>query len=152
MAENNQSMTANDTEYLSQTLHKANALKALLDSEFSALKEQDLVTFESLQAQKLEILTFLSSEDMLERVKSYTENNEDTDSATNLLLWDEIMTLIGQCRDLHRRNEVLISRKLESIRGALQTIQSPDAFNSVEVYDRLGKIRPNRSRQSMGDA
>lgn len=152
MAVNKPGMTASDTEYLSQTLHKANALKSVLDSEFIALKAQDLTTFEALQAQKLEILTFLSSDDMLERVKSYTENNQDNDSATNLLLWDEVMTLIGQCRDLHRRNEVLISRKLESIRGALQTIQSPDAFNSVEVYDRLGKIRPNRSRQPMGDA
>lgn len=152
MAVNNQRMSDSDTEYLSQTLHKANALKAVLDDEFSALKTQDLTTFESLQAQKLEILTFLSSDDMLERVKRHTENNQKSDSATDLLLWDEVMTLISQCRDLHRRNEVLISRKLESIRGALQTIQSPDAFNSVEVYDRLGKIRPNRSRQSMGDA
>ena len=62
------------------------------------------------------------------------------------------MQLIAECRDLHRRNEVLISRKLDSIRGALQTIQSTDALSSVEVYDRLGKIRQGRSRQSMGDA
>ena len=43
-------------------------------------------------------------------------------------------------------------RKLESIRGALQTIQSPDPLNSVEVYDRLGKVRPNRNRKNMGQA
>ena len=143
-------MTATDTEYLAQTLHKANALKAVLDSEFSALKEQDLTTFETLQAQKLEILTFLSSDELLERVKTYTENSDT--AGANLALWDEVMQLIGECRDLHRRNEVLISRKLESIRGALQTIQANDPLSSVEVYDRLGKIRQGRSRQSMGDA
>ena len=143
-------MTATDTEHLAQTLHKANALKALLDSEFSALKEQDLTTFETLQAQKLEILTFLSSDELLERVKTYTENSDT--AGANLALWDEVMQLIGECRDLHRRNEVLISRKLESIRGALQTIQANDPLSSVEVYDRLGKIRQGRSRQSMGDA
>ena len=57
-------MTTTDTEYLAQTLHKANALKAVLDKEFSALKEQDMTAFETLQAQKLEILTFLSSDDL----------------------------------------------------------------------------------------
>ena len=143
-------MTTTDTEYLAQTLHKANALKAVLDKEFSALKEQDLTAFETLQAQKLEILTFLSSDDLLERVKAYTEKSDT--AAANLALWDEVMQLIAECRDLHRRNEVLISRKLESIRGALQTIQSNDPLSSVEVYDRLGKIRQGRSRQTMGDA
>lgn len=143
-------MTTTDTEYLAQTLHKANALKAVLDKEFSALKEQDMTAFETLQAQKLEILTFLSSDDLLERVKAYTEKSDT--AAANLALWDEVMQLIAECRDLHRRNEVLISRKLDSIRGALQTIQSTDPLSSVEVYDRLGKIRQGRSRQSMGDA
>ena len=143
-------MTKSDTEHLSQTLHKANALKLVLEGEFRALKEQDLPAFESLQTQKLEILNFLSSEDLLERVKHYTEHSET--AAANVSLWDEVMQLISQCRDLHRRNEVLINSKLESIRGALQTIQSPDPLNSVEVYDRLGKIRPSRSRQTMGDA
>jgi len=143
-------MTSSDTEFLSQALHKANALKRVLEEEFSALKEQDLSTFESLQTQKLEILNFLSSQDLLERVKNHTENSET--AAANVSLWDEVMQLVGQCRDLHRRNEVLINHKLESIRGALQTIQSPDPLNSVEVYDRLGKIRPNRSHQTVGDA
>jgi hypothetical protein len=43
-------------------------------------------------------------------------------------------------------------RKLESIRGALQTIQSPDPLNTVEVYDRLGKVKPNRNSKHMGQA
>ena len=139
-----------ETEHLAQTLYKANALKAVLESEFDALKQQDLEAFEILQTQKLEILTFLASEDLLERVKAYAE---DVSTATNnLVLWDEVMALISDCRDMHRRNEVLINRKLETIRGTLQTIQSPDPLSSVEVYDRLGKIRHNRSRQTMGDA
>ena len=139
-----------ESEHLSQTLHKAHALKVILESEFDALKQQDLEAFEGLQTQKLEILTFLASEDLIERVKVYAE---DVSTATNnLVLWDEVMALIAECRDMHRRNEVLINRKLETIRGTLQTIQSPDPLNSVEVYNRLGKIRHNRSRQPMGDA
>jgi hypothetical protein len=45
-----------------------------------------------------------------------------------------------ECRDLHRRNTVLMDRKLEAIRGTLQSLRLQDASSSVEVYDRLGHI------------
>jgi flagellar biosynthesis/type III secretory pathway chaperone len=145
-------MNSADAEYLAKTKHKALVLKQVLESEFQALKDQDLTQFDELQKQKLDILTFLASEDLLERVKLYTEASDKQTALDNLSAWDEIMLLIAECKDLHRRNEVFISRKLETIRGALHSIQSPDPMNTVEVYDRLGKIRPNRSRQTMGDA
>lgn len=139
-----------EKEYFSQVLHKAQALKTVLEAEFEALKQQDLSNFDTLQQQKLDILTFLGDQDLFERVKQYSE---DPQAASNTLeLWDDVMGLITTCKDLHRRNEVLITRKLDAIRGALQTIQSPDPQSSVEVYDRLGKLRSNRSRQTMGDA
>ncbi len=141
-----------DTEYLAQTRHKALVLHQVLENEFKALKDQDLSQFDELQKQKLEILTFLASEDLIEKIKLYTENNDQSAARDNLSAWDEIMQLISDCKDLHRRNEVFINRKLETIRGALHSIQSPDPLNTVEVYDRLGKIRANRSRQNMGDA
>ena len=145
-------MMSPDTEYLAQTRHKALVLHQVLENEFKALKDQDLSQFDELQKQKLEILTFLASEDLIEKIKLYTENNDQSAARDNLSAWDEIMQLISDCKDLHRRNEVFINRKLETIRGALHSIQSPDPLNTVEVYDRLGKIRANRSRQSMGDA
>ncbi|MDB2594043.1 flagellar protein FlgN [Porticoccaceae bacterium] len=145
-------MTNTDAEYLTQTRHKAQVLKQVLEKEFQALKDQDLTHFDKLQQQKLEVLSFLASEDLLERVKIYTQDSDKKAAMENLAAWDEIMLLIAECKDMHSRNEVFISRKLETIRGALQTIQSPDPMNTVEVYDRLGKIRPSRSRQTMGDA
>ena len=145
-------MTDADSEYLAQTRHKAQVLKQVLEKEFQALKDQDLTHFDELQEQKLEILSFLASEDLLERVKIYTQDSNKKTAMANLSAWDDIMLLIADCKDMHSRNEMFISRKLETIRGALQTIQSPDPMNTVEVYDRLGKIRPNRSRQTMGDA
>ena len=145
-------MTDADSEYLAQTRHKALVLKQVLEKEFQALKDQDLTHFDELQEQKLEILSFLASEDLLERVKIYTQDSNKKTAMANLSAWDDIMLLIADCKDMHSRNEMFISRKLETIRGALQTIQSPDPMNTVEVYDRLGKIRPNRSRQTMGDA
>jgi len=139
-----------NTDHLTQAVHKAQALKLVLNSEFDALKQQDLNTFEVLQAQKLEILHFLASEELLEKVKSHTDDQDNT--ATTAAIWDQVVALMNECRDLHRRNEILINHKLETIRGALQTIQSPDSLNSVEIYDRLGKMRPSRNRGSVGDA
>jgi flagellar biosynthesis/type III secretory pathway chaperone len=143
-------MTDSDLNHLTQTVHKAQALKRVLDSEFEALKQQDLATFETLQAQKLEILHFLSSEELLEKVRAHTDDQDK--AAATVVIWDQVTALMTECRDLHRRNEILINHKLETIRGALQTIQSPDPLNSVEIYDRLGKLRPNRNRTTMGDA
>jgi hypothetical protein len=44
------------------------------------------------------------------------------------------------CKEMHRRNEVLIVRKIDAIRGALQSLQVQDPASSVEIYDRLGKV------------
>ena len=143
-------MSNPEAEFLYQTLHKANALKALLNNEFRSLKEQDLQTFEDLQQQKLEVLDFLGSEELLERVKNYSECPETL--AENLMLWEQVIALMKDCRELHMRNEVLINRKLETIRGALHTIQTPDPLSSVEIYDRLGKIKSNPRKNPVGNA
>jgi len=143
-------MSNPEAEYLAQTLHKANALKALLNSEFRSLKEQDLQSFEELQQQKIEILDFLGSEELLERVKMYSESRDAL--TENLMLWEQVLSLMKDCKELHMRNEVLINRKLETIRGALLTIQTPDPLSSVEVYDRLGKIKANTRKNPVGNA
>ena len=143
-------MSNPEADYLAQTLHKANALKALLNSEFRSLKEQDLQSFEELQQQKIEILGFLGSEELLERVKTYSESRDAL--TENLMLWEQVLSLMKDCKELHMRNEVLINRKLETIRGALLTIQTPDPLSSVEVYDRLGKIKANTRKNPVGNA
>lgn len=143
-------MDINELEYLSKALEQATKLKSLLESEFDALKTQDLTAFEEMQPKKVEILTYLASESLTERVKTF--GADSSDSSSYLSIWDDVMKMVSECRDLHRRNEIFMLRKLESIRGALQTIQSPDPLNTVEVYDRLGKVRPNRNRKNMGQA
>ena len=134
---------------LSKAILEANDLRGLLEQEFESLKKQDINGFEKLQPRKAEILTFLSDDRLSDIVKS----NPDSESAKMMLgIWDKLMEIISECKDLHRRNEIFINRKLESIKGALKTIQTPDPLNSVEVYDRLGKVRNNKVRQNMGKA
>ena len=54
--------------------------------------------------------------------------------------WSGWLESIAQCRDMHRRNAVLMERKLESIRGALDSLRLPGTGSGVEIYDRLGHV------------
>ena len=141
-------MTTKELEYFSVALDQANRLKALLEDEFTALKSQDLTAFEGLQTEKIDILTLLNSEELADRVKGYATNT--LEASLHLSIWDDVIGVVSDCKVLHRRNEIFMVRKLESIQGALRTIQSPDPLNSVDVYDRLGKVRPHQRRGSMG--
>jgi flagellar biosynthesis/type III secretory pathway chaperone len=58
----------------------------------------------------------------------------------NLPEWELLREKLIECRDLHRRNSVLIERKLDSIRGALHSLRAGDSGSPVEVYDRLGQV------------
>ncbi|MEC9248372.1 MAG: flagellar export chaperone FlgN [Pseudomonadota bacterium] len=151
-------MNVNDIAYLSQILHKADALKEILEQEFSALKDQDLVSFEKLQQKKNQILEFLSNEEFLNRAQEYRatggaeKNGQPPANLDNLTMWEKIIKTMTDSRKLHQRNEILINSKIESIRSALRTIQTPDPLSSVEVYDKLGKLTGSTDRNKVGDA
>ena len=151
-------MKISDINYLSQILHKVEALKTLLEQEFEALKEQDLKQFEKLQNEKIKILEILSEEEFVAKAQEFQENRgfNASDGANipieSLELWDQIVKSITEGKTLHQRNEILINSKIESIRTALRTLQSPDPLNSVEVYDRLGKLTGANDRNKVGEA
>jgi flagellar biosynthesis/type III secretory pathway chaperone len=103
-------------------------LSQMLELEFDALRVQNLDEFERLQPVKNDLLAQLTemapSKDVLE---------EDPQ-------WAGWLDSIAECRDMHRRNAVLMERKLESIRGALDSLRLPGTGSGVEVYDRLGHV------------
>ncbi len=109
-------------------------LHQLLEQEFEALRLQDLDTFEALQETKIGLFQILT------RLTGVDSGSNRLDAPE----WDGFKTLISDCRDLHRRNEVLISRKLDAIRGTLQTLRGSDPTASVDVYNRLGKLARSR--------
>ena len=139
----------NQKAMLSKALSDALSLKDLLNNEFESLKKQDIDTFEALQQPKIDILNFLASEDLSRIIK---DNIDPSIVESVSEAWNDLMSIISECKDLHMRNEIFINRKLESIKGALKTIQNPDPLSSVEVYDRLGKVRPIKVRQNVGKA
>ena len=100
----------------------------MLALEFDALKSQDLDRFESLQPGKNDLLAEL------------TEICPPAEDLQKMPEWDGLRELLIECRDLHRRNAVLIERKLDTIRGALHSLRVGDSGSPVEVYDRLGQV------------
>jgi flagellar biosynthesis/type III secretory pathway chaperone len=121
----------------------ASRLAALLDEEFEALKAQDLDRFESLQPEKSSLIARLAS------VQPPEIRADDGAVASD---WSSFQDTVLECRDRHRRNSILIQRKLDAIRAALKTLQGADPTSSVEVYDRLGRIAVGRKKSSFTDA
>ena len=109
-------------------LSSATQISQLLLLEFEALKVQDLDRFEALQPGKNELLASLAK---------LCPTAEDLQ---NLSEHEELRELLVECRDLHRRNAVLIERKLDTIRGTLHSLHTGESGSPVEVYDRLGQV------------
>ena len=109
-------------------LSLASQLSKLLLLEFEALKVQDLDRFESLQPGKNDLLAGLAK---------FCPSAEDLQ---NLPEHEKLRELLIECRDLHRRNAVLIERKLDTIRGTLHSLHTGETGSPVEVYDRLGQV------------
>ncbi len=127
---------------LAAALEHGAVLHELLEKEFEALRVQDLDRFESLQPEKLRIF---------ETLNLLTAVGTDG-SRVDAPEWEGFRELMSGCRDLHRRNEVLISRKLDAIRGTLHTLRGSDPTAPVEVYDRLGRMSRLRGGRGYEEA
>ncbi len=124
-------MSDTQASNLEQALDVARALEDLLEQEFEHLKAQNLDAFEASQNSKNELLQQLAQ----------LAGIHGPDAADALgPEWDGFKEHMAHCKEMHRRNEVLIVRKIDAIRGALQSLQVQDPASSVEIYDRLGKV------------
>lgn len=103
-------------------------LEEILGMEFESLQKQDLERFEQLQERKTDLLAELTG---LCPPSQTLQTDPD---------WKGLLDSMTQCRDMHRRNAMLIERKLEAIRGTLQSLQASVSTSTVEVYDRLGQV------------
>lgn len=133
---------------LIQALASVRRLDSLLTEEFEALKTQKLDAFEALQAEKISLLESLAelnlSEDKMDR--------ESLERLINDPTWNEITSILERCKRSHQRNELLISKQLDSIRGALSALQNQDPTATLELYTKLGKTRATRRSILSGDA
>jgi flagellar biosynthesis/type III secretory pathway chaperone len=132
-------MTTHAVAMEGSVLEQANALaqtlQDMLEQEFEHLKVQNLDALEASQASKNELLQQLAQLAGIDGPESADALGPE---------WDGFKEHMANCRDMHRRNEVLIVRKIDAIRGALQSMQVQDPASSVEIYDRLGKVSRGR--------
>ncbi len=127
-------LPADASPELAAAFEQAITLQRLLEEEFEALRVQNLDNFDAIQVTKLDIFKNLTHLTGVGTERNLLDQPE----------WDIFRQLISDCRDLHRRNEVLITRKLDAIRGTLHTLRGADPTSSVEVYDRLGRMARTR--------
>jgi len=126
-------------------------LDSLLTDEFDALKAQQLDSFESLQQEKVGLLQALAESGVVNNAA------EPADSKTLEMLvadplWADITDLLEVCRKSHQRNELLISKQLDAIKGALATLQNQDPNSTLELYTKLGRVKSSRRSILSGDA
>ena len=108
----------------------------ILDKEFEFLKGQNIDDFLSIQDQKEKLLADLSQKII------------DFDLSASLVKsqpqFDQFFANIQDWQKAQKRNSILVSRKIDAIRGALNTLESKNN-NSTELYNKLGKIKNSKS-------
>ena len=128
------------TDTVPYAMQLAEQLAQLLEQEFAALRSQDIDQFEQLQPVKNELLAEI------------TRLAPPGTEIQSLPEWQDFRATMVTCRDAHRRNAVLMERKLEAIRGTLQSLRVNGESSSVEVYDRLGHISRFSRNSGYSDA
>lgn len=131
-------------ETLRDGLRKAKALEALLGEEFELLSAGDLNGFESLQNRKTETLEALTS--LVPLLTGDIEASDSEDVPANSEVIEDIKAVLATCRDAHLKNAILIDRKIEATRSALEVLRSSLSADTGETYDKLGKIKRGYSQ------
>ena len=130
-------------------MHKANTLSALLQEELALLTAGDLDSFEALQSRKAEVLESLSA--LMPTLAGEVPIEEGSDVDATVALIDNIKEVLATCRDAHLKNAILIDRKIEATRSALEVLRSSRSADTGETYDKLGKIKRGYSRDRQTD-
>ena len=105
-------------------------LSVVLDQEFEALAQKNLPLLESLQSQKVELLS---------EIESSWKNSPELDKDDHS--FEEIRSLIETCREKHIRNDILLRKQIDEVQALIGTLTSQTSGNYGNVYNKLGKIK-----------
>ena len=105
-------------------------LQAVLDKEFEALAQKNLPLLESLQSQKV---------DLLSEIESSWKKSPDLDKDDSS--FKEVRSLIETCREKHIRNDILLRKQIDEVQALIGTLTSQTSGNYGNVYNKLGKIK-----------
>lgn len=135
-----------------QSIHTCvKRLDALLTDEFEALKTQNLDAFDALQKEKVDLLQTLASSGVVQDPTADPQP-ELLEQIVKDPIWNAITEYLEKCKRAHQRNELLISKQLDAIKGALATLQNQDPGGTLELYNKLGRVKSTRRSILSGDA
>ena len=124
---------------MSQIHINLSRLLEILDAEFTLLQNDNLDGFETLQAEKQAVVEALSEKfapaDIDDKHKAIGGDAEDSN----------VESMLAMCRDYHIRNGILLEKKIEANKNALNILRSSRHSEEVETYDKLGKVRNPKS-------
>jgi flagellar biosynthesis/type III secretory pathway chaperone len=115
-------------------------LADLLALEFEVLKARDMVGFEALQEERIQLL---------ERLAQVAQWVAGLDSVP--VVWQNLQVDLLQCKQDHLRNIQLLQRQLQAVKGALQALQG-ESSATVDLYDRLGQVSRRHKASAFLDA
>ena len=134
------------SDLLRDGIHKAHTLSALLQEELALLTAGDLDSFEALQSRKAEVLESLSA--LMPTLSGEVPIEDGSDVDATVALIDDIKEVLATCRDAHLKNAILIDRKIEATRSALEVLRSSRSADTGETYDKLGSPTWLQPRQT----
>ena len=137
------------SDLLRDGIHKAHTLSALLQEELALLTAGDLDSFEALHSRKAEVLESLSA--LMPTLSGEVPIEDGSDVDATVALIDDIKEVLATCRDAHLKNAILIDRKIEATRSALEVLRSSRSADTGETYDKLGRIQRGYSRDRQTD-
>jgi len=115
-------------------------LAELLALEFEVLKARDMVGFEALQEERIQLL---------ERLAQVAQWVAGLDSVP--VVWQNLQSDLLKCKQDHLRNIQLLQRQLQAVKGALQALQG-ESSATVDLYDRLGQVSRRHKANAFLDA
>ena len=121
----------NGIETLGLLTELGERLAAVLEKEFSALVEKNLDLLESLQSQKVALLTEIEQ----------TWQGFNTETVADQSALDAVRALMADCKDKHIRNDLLLRRQMETVKTLLATLTSQSAERFGDVYNKLGRLK-----------
>ena len=131
---------------MSQIHNNLSRLLEILEAEFKLLQTDNLDGFETLQAEKQVIVEALS-EKLAPAEIDADYNIADVDSDDS-----NVKSMLAMCRDYHIRNGILLEKKIEANKNALNILRSSRHSEEVETYDKLGNVRNPKSVGLQSDA
>ena len=131
---------------MSQIHNNLSRLLEILEAEFKLLQTDNLDGFETLQAEKQVIVEALSEKLTPADIDDdYNVADGDSDDSN-------VKSMLAMCRDYHIRNGILLEKKIEVNKNALNILRSSRHSEEVETYDKLGKVRNPKSVGLQSDA